>query len=393
MADEKELVTLEVGKIKELVDEGTKKALADSKQFHRKANFTGREEDQEKAKKQDAIVNVFKFFNAAKNNDAKTAQAIAEQSWINKMGQEKFMRFKALNEASGAAGGFLVPVEFEAEVIKSMDDFSEIRRDARVVKMNTLTKDLNTLLTKVTVAKKAEMDHITGSQPTFGEPILTAEMYVGSTTMSEELEEDSEINVMSELAAEYGEQFAYAEQESFLNSSVSGSEGILQISGVRTLNLITGAGFDDISFDDLAAMQADIGGNYNKGEAKRGSFYMGWDSYNELRTSKPTGGDGHYFVMPNVPTEDAPAMAWGRPVVILNEFASPTGAGTKIAFFADLKRHFVIGDRRGLEMKINTSGTAADGTNLNRSLASELVVSKRTAQLVTLPGGITCLVS
>jgi len=68
-----------------------------------------------------------------------------------------------------------------------------------------------------------------------------------------------------------------------------------------------------------------------------------------------------------------------------------TATATKFVVYGDLSKHLIIGDRRALRMKINTSGTSAEGINLNSYDGSELVLTKRTAQVIANPTGIVTL--
>lgn len=361
----------------EMLREAVAKSLEAEKNYARKFRFTESAEDGAKLAQVEKQVGVVKFLNALKNED-----------W-NYVREQSAQRAKALNETTANAGGYLVPEEFERMLNSAYDEYSEIRRDATVLSMSSDVKRLNELTAKVSVAKKGELVAIVDTVPTFGESVLTAEKYTASTTLSEELIEDSEIDIVSEIARMFGEQIAYAEQNSFVNSAVSGSEGLLQVAGVTAISLITGTTFAELSFDDLAAMQKSLF-TYNKAEAMRGKFYMSMTAYNALRTSKAST-SGNYFYMPAVPTQEAPATAWGRPIVVLNEFPTTTATATKFVVYADLKKHFFIGDRRGIRIKVNTSGTSASGHNLNIQDAREMVVTKRTAQATSLEAGIITL--
>jgi len=361
---------------KEELADAVAKAVEGERKYAKKFAFTGSASDEKSAKKAETALKLVKFVNAVSRNDRNTINEIVGD------------RAKAMNETTSADGGYLVPIEFEKGVMAMMSDYNELRRYARVVQMTSNVMKLNTLVSKVSVAKVGELAAITASWPTYGEPVLTAEKYAGSTTLSSEIEEDAETDVIANLQMQFAEQFAYAEQNSLVNSSVAGSVGLLKHSGVTPISLITGTTFSKLTFDDLSAMQKALFA-VNKTEAQNGVFVMSFTAYDILRTLKSSGsGD---YLLPSVPTEDAPARIWGRPVVVINEMPTSTATATKFVVYGDLSKHLIIGDRRALRMKINTSGTSAEGINLNSYDGSELVLTKRTAQVIANPTGIVTL--
>lgn len=355
------------------------KELENVKTYQKKFNLTNTETSKAKLKSAEAKINEIKFINAvAFGRDSEARELVAD-------------RAKALNEATNASGGYLVPTTFETRVFEAVDEYSEIISNADVVTMTTDTQNLNSVITKVTVKKTAELGVITASNPTFGEPVLQAEKYTGSTTMSEELLEDAEIDVLNRVAAMFGEELAYQLQNSLVNSAISGSEGLLVVSGVQTVSMVVGGSYTNTRYADLRTMKWQlIGTDKYKAEGMRGKFYMApetWDSYLKNMSSNAT---GNFFVDP---FNGTPMKADSQDVVVLNEFPTPTVTGSKFVLYGDLRKHLVIGKRRAMRLKVNTSGTTQDGINLNNQDARELVMAARFAQVVVLPGGLVTLVT
>ena len=311
---------------------------------------------------------------------------------------------KTLNEGTGAEGGFLVPIEFETRIFQAMDEYNEIAQDADSVTMSSNTRRLNELTGRPTAFKVDELGVITESQTTYGEPILTAEKYAGSVTFSEEVIEDAELDIVNNAADALGRSIAELLQQNHITSAVSGSEGLLVASGVTTVGQVTAGGAGTLSWDDLMNMENALflaaGTNpaqVSKRERERGMFYMSSTAWNSLVQSKAVG-NGQYFYppmtgMPNNVQPGAYMTPWGRPVRILNEMPSPVASGTKYVIFSQLSEHFVLGRRRDLRMKINTSGISQSGVNLNIQDARELVATTRIAQVTVNAPGIVTLVS
>lgn len=376
-----EVAAKDMNELKEIINEGAKQSASTYKKYAKKFNFGGNQEDGAKAREAGQYVKTIKLFNALLEGDSNTAREISRESASNEA------RKKALTEGA-ASGSYLVPEEFEAKVYAALDDHSQIRRYATVVPMSSDVKRLNSLSTKPTAYKVSEIANITSSQATFAEPVLTAEKYMAAGEMSSEILEDGEVDLINILARVYGERIAYAEQNSFINSVVSGSEGLLTVSGVTATTLATGTSYAFVDYDDLATLQANIFA-FSPSEAGTLQFIMGFGAYNTLRTSKSSG-DGNYFVMPAAPTAETPATAWGRPIIVLPQVADTTATSTKFVIATDLANHFVIGDRTGLTIKVAEEGTL-NSVNLLQQDAKALVMRKRTAQVCVLPAGIATL--
>lgn len=360
--------------VKEIVAKQDESLVARKKEF----NMTGSKESEFKLAETMKRNETVKFLNAMTLGDGKLLRGYRE---------------KALNIGTGADGGYLVPDEFETEILRNLNEYSAIRRNATVLPMSGDVKRLNVSTSIPITRKPAELAVITGTTVTFAEPVLNAQKYACIVDWSNEVLEDSEIQLVSYIAETIGESMANAEESDFVNGTVSGSEGILQVSGVTGITQNTGTTFSLIQWDDLADMQSALFGVANM-EAQRGQFYMSYSVYNILRQLKSSTA-GNYFVMPSAPTLETPAFAWGRPIVVCANFPSTTATATKYVAFADGKRHFIIGDRKGLTMKVFDEGTIVDAGGSSRSLlttdAQALRVVKRTAFVVRLPSGVVTL--
>ena len=136
------------------------------------------------------------------------------------------IRTKALQESDDTAGGFLVPEEFQAEVIRFATEAAIVRPRARVFPMasNTLT------LPKLDQSnyKFAGIDiHWEGdegetkeeSQPKFGRVTLKVGKMIGLCPVSDDLLQDSAINLANFLVSIFGEAIAYEEDKRFLTGN------------------------------------------------------------------------------------------------------------------------------------------------------------------------------
>jgi HK97 family phage major capsid protein len=303
-------------------------------------------------------------------------------------------RAKALNEGNNSQGGFLVPQEFEADVIRYNNDYGKIRANSTILVMTAAVRKLNELVSEPTVEIVGEAAAITDSTPTFAEPVLTAKKYVGSVIRSVEIDEDAEINLERFLAERLGIAFAEKEQNEFINGTTSGSEGLRQVSGVSTVVMPNGnTNGQGINWDHLRDMISKAQ-SVNLEDAEKGKFYMHSDVWGQLEKSKAAG-DGNYFNnVSNAPIAGIPRMAWGHEVVLVNQMPGLVGltASTKFVMFANLKNHAYIGERTGMRIDVLTEGTV-NNTNLAGTVQMAIRAYKRTAFTTALKSGIVWLVT
>lgn len=342
-------------------------------------NFSGTELDEAKlaeVKKQEDTV---KFFKALGENKRKTLQSMHE------------FRAKTLNEGSGSAGGYLVPVEFESSIVKYIEQYNQIRQNSMVLPMSSNSKKLNSLTGEPTVYLPGENAQITGSALTFGEPVLTPKKYAAIVDWSSEVLEDAELQLVNLIAERIARAISKKEQIEFISGATSGSEGLLAVSGVTSRSLASGVGFSGVTWDDLANIIADIS-EIDEVDAENGKFYMSHSIYNVLRKLKASTG-GQYF-LPDAPKLNNPPMAWGHEIVICNQMPklSETAQATKFILFGDLSKHAFIGDRRGITLKVLTEATVGS-VNLGEKDAEALRVTKRTAFVTALQNGLGVIAS
>lgn len=165
---------------------------------------------------------------------------------------------KALSEGDDTAGGFLVPTEFQAEVVRYATEESIIRPRASVFSM---ARDILTLpkfdqssanFGGVELYWTAEKGDKTASQPAFGRITLNAKKLIGLCYSSDELLEDAAVNVANYLVSLFGEAIAYEEDYRFLRGTGMGQPlGIINTSGI---NIIGRNASSRIVLEDIVGM-------------------------------------------------------------------------------------------------------------------------------------------
>lgn len=141
---------------------------------------------------------------------------------------------KTINsESSNAAGLYTVPQEFQAEVIRLMNQYGVFSRNARILTMTRKTLDIPKLDGAPSGQFVDELNAKPESNPTFDQLKLTRHKYAYISGVSTELLEDTAVDLIGLLADLAAEDFAKAEDlQGFLGTG-SPITGWANVSGVN----------------------------------------------------------------------------------------------------------------------------------------------------------------
>ncbi len=257
---------------------------------------------------------------------------------------------KAMNEGTDADGGYLVPAQFSATLIRLIDVFGQVRPYATVVPMQSNKMDIPNLITGITPYWVGETVAITESQPVFGLLEMTAKKLAALVPASSELIEDSTIAIATLIATLVAEAFAQEEDRVALVGDTGAGDpfnGILNWPGVVVYTMATGSTlFTDLTADDLLAMQGEL----TKAARQGAGYWMEPTVEHVIMKLKSTTGE---YIYGN-PRESRPGTAWGYGIEtsevlpsIADAAADSTIFNSPFALFGNLK-HFLIGNRREL---------------------------------------------
>lgn len=201
---------------------------------------------------------------------------IAVQTWAGNMRVDsRLKRFvdmnepheqKDMSEATGASGGFLVPTEFQAELLSIQAETAIVRPRATKIPMRRRQIQIPVLSQTATTAGiphwfgglraywTEEAAQKTASDPVFRQMVLTAWKLTMLTRSSDELLDDSAISLSAFLSGPMGMAgaIAWTEDFTFLQGDGAGKPlGILN-SGAT----LTGSrgGSNNITYEDLTGM-------------------------------------------------------------------------------------------------------------------------------------------
>ena len=289
-----------------------------------------------------------------------------------------------LSEGTNTAGGFLVPEEFKMEVLRLSEIYGVLRKEARILPMTT---DVVNLPAAGTTGQSAiwtsEASQIKQTDPNFRQVVLTVNKLAALPKVTNELLEDSSIDMISYLAELIGEAFAKEEDNQAFNGSGSPFTGMLQATGAPTSPHTGGTGWSALSYQDLVNATGDV---YSPVLANA-KFYFHRTIIAHIRGLITTsgapifGGTANAILgYPLVPAEMAPAAA------------NVTVASTSYAIFGDVRKAVMLGERGSMRVKLTDVGQV-DSDNLFEKDMSALRAIERVAMAVALPSAFTKITS
>lgn len=145
------------------------------------------------------------------------------------------LRTKGHTEGVNSAGGFLVPDEFENELVTLREQYGVFRRNARIWPMSSDTLRIPKRSSTLTAYFVGEASAGTESQQVFDSVQLVAKKLMALTTVSSELLEDAVVNIGDDIAGEIAYSFAQKEDAcGFLGDGTSTYGGIVGLENALT---------------------------------------------------------------------------------------------------------------------------------------------------------------
>ncbi|NLO90847.1 MAG: phage major capsid protein [Elusimicrobia bacterium] len=279
----------------------------------------------------------------------------------------------ALAEGSSGStgGGYLVPVEFSAEVARLMRDASPIMRLANVLPMSSWKRHIPKQLTNVSVGWVDESGLRPETNPTFGQLEQVAKVMGAVVKCTDELLRDSAVNLTAFLGELVAEAMALEIERVALVGGVSAYgdkfDGVLKASGLNTVSM---AG-DTVSFDDIADLLFSVSGAYGEG----GKLALSRAGLKKLLKLKDE--QGNYVWQP--PAGDVPATVWNTPYELCSQIPSTftagaqakTGGDLTAAFFGRFDRHLLVSPRQELEIKVSQDASSWNGSTIDSAFMQD----------------------
>lgn len=302
-----------------------------------------------------------KFFNALLGKDT----AVLNQMHIDAQTKAN------LSEGTTTAGGFLVPEEFKAEILRLQPLYGVIRKEVRIIPMSFDTLNIPVANQEVSASWVNEAATIASTDPTFRQVTLTINKLASIPKYTSELLADANVGVIDFLAMTIAEQFAKAEDQQGFNGTGSPFVGALSATGVPTSTHAGGAAA--LSYQDMTRMTGELYVN----ALQNAKFYLHRTMVAHVRGLITTAG---------APIFGATADQIAGYSIVSTEVLPNRGAATSTAYgvFGDLRRGMMMGERGTIAMKMTEEGTVG-GDNLFEKDMGALRAIERVALGVALP--------
>lgn len=248
----------------------------------------------------------------------------------------------ALKEGSDSDGGYLVPDEFENQLIQKLHQENVLRSISHVIQTSSGDHKIPVVASEGTASWLDEEAAYTESNSSFGQVTLGAHKLGTLIKVSDELLNDSAFDLTNYISTEFARRLGDSEEEAFLTGNGTGRPtGILNDSN-GAKDGVTAAAADAITFDELIDLFYSLKEPYRKNAV----FLMNDSTVKAVRKLKDQ--NGQYIWQPSVQL-GTPDMILNRPV-FTSQYMPTLSAGNKIALFGDFS-YYWIADHQGRTFK------------------------------------------
>lgn len=241
-----------------------------------------------------------------------------------------------LREGSLPDGGYLLPEEFDSELVAKLKENNVLRQISKVI-TTASTHKISIVASEPAAAWVAEGADIPLTKPQFASKSLGAFKLAIASKFSNELLADSYFNLEAALIEIFSRSISTAEEESMVNGQgVTEPLGIIPALSQSASSFITSNGAE-IRADDCIALYYTLERPY-----RASAVWLASDSaVANLRRLRDA---SQAFLWTNSLVEGEPAQFLGRPI-----YTSPhlpaVSSGEVPLLFGDFQNFFVIGDR------------------------------------------------
>jgi len=277
-----------------------------------------------------------------------------------------------------ADGGYLVPTDFEAQVITGLTQ-ENVMRQLGTVRTYQHDRDIPVKSTRAVFGWVAEKGAYPTAAPAYGKASLKAHKIGGIIQVSEELLTDSAVGIEAEVRDEIIYAAGRCEEAAFVAGTGSGQPtGFLETAQTGVTTAVANA----ITFDEVIDLFHSLAPGYRR----NATWLMNDAVAKVIRKLKATDGaigSLEYLWQPSL-TAGAPDTILGRPVRYSQDMDSDVTAGKKVMAFGDFS-YYHIGDRVGLTIqRLNElyAGTGQVGFRATRRVDGLLTLAEAVKLMV-----------
>jgi HK97 family phage major capsid protein len=258
---------------------------------------------------------------------------------------------RALRVSDDAAGGYLAPDQFTAELIRNLVQISPVRQLARVMQTASGAVIMPKRTGTITAGWTGETEDKPETQPAYGQveiPVHESSCYVD---VSNQLLEDAAIDIAAELALDFAEEFGRLEGLAFISGNgVKKPEGFMTHPGIQST---PNGHASELQADGLINIMHALPEFYRS----RGIWAMNGGTIGAVRKLKATSGE---YLWRDSLAEGNPPTILGRPVVECPDMPN-IGAGAFPIAFGDFAQAYRIVDRISLAVLRDPYSVATKG--------------------------------
>ena len=278
-----------------------------------------------------------------------------------------------LSEGVQADGGYLVPVEFERQIVAGLDEANVVRGLAKVITTSAERK-IPVAAAHSEAKWTAENGAYTESSPTFDQKTIDAFKLTDLVKVSIELLQDSMFDLESYIAAEFARAFGIAEEQAFCVGTGTGQPtGIFTEKGGQVG--VTAASAAAVTADELISLVYSLKSPYRR----NAKFLMNDATIGAVRKLKD--GNGVYLWQPSLQAGEPDKLLGYE--LYTSPYVPQMAAGAFSAAFGDF-RNYWIADRSGRTVQRLNELYSANGQ-------VGFVATERVDGKVILPEGIRLL--
>ncbi len=309
--------------------------------------------------KSDETAYRFGRFVAATRGHAKSAEWCANNG----------IATKGHTESVNSAGGFLVPDEFETALISLRETYGVFRRNAKNVPMTSDTKRIARRKSTLTAYAIGEAAPGTESEQRFDQVNLVAQKFMVLTTASNELNDDSFVNLGDSIGQEIAYAFALKEDEcGFTGDGTSSFAGLVGVANALlavdgTVGNVKGlfdspatawSGSGGITINDLMSVVAKLPAYADSPACK---WYCSKAFYHDVmeRLAYASGG----VTAREIRDGNATPVFYGYPVEFVQVMPKAYASASIPLLFGDLSMAAYFGDRKQTTIAFSDSALNA----------------------------------
>ncbi len=302
------------------------------------------------------------------------------------------------SDSDTSKAGVTIPKELLAEVMRLKEDgYGIARKEMRYLPFSGAgsKRDIPALSGSVSTYWTDEGAVKTSTQAVFAKVTQEVKKLAAIVPLTEELIEDSAIDLTALIAELFVEAVSIEEDAQFFGGTGTPFTGLLNNTSIGSLTLVAGKNtYAEADADDYLDLQYKV-----KTSARaKGKYYMHPTVIASVMKLKSATSGEYVYAMP---AGNKPATLWGKEVVECEALPATSGGSQNnkpFVLFGDLKQACVYGDKGEMRVKILDQATITDtdGTTVINLAEQDMVgirVVERVGYAVVLPLAVARMIT